>query len=144
MQKEARIFAGVACKSLHLLHCIFAAILSPCERDCSCSAGGVCGGRSCANFFHDSDESLIIHERIFQSPAQVQVEFYDYTLHVIGEVFYAAGRERGTFAESGTRLNLAIRISRIFRRVGDRWRQIHHHGSIDDPQLLSAYQQAVS
>jgi hypothetical protein len=85
-----------------------------------------------------------VHERMFQSPAQVQVEFYDYTLHVIGEVFYAVGRERGTFAESGTKLNLAIRISRIFRRVGDRWRQIDHHGSIDDPQLLSAYQQAVS
>jgi hypothetical protein len=28
-------------------------------------------------------------------------------------------------------------------RVGDRWHQIHHHGSIDNPQLLSAYQQAV-
>jgi hypothetical protein len=42
-----------------------------------------------------------------------------------------------------TKLNLAIRISRIFRRVSDRWRQMHHHGLIGDPQPLSAYQQAV-
>jgi len=84
-----------------------------------------------------------VYERIFHSPARVQVEFHDYTHHVIGDVFYAVGRERGAFAASGVTLNLAIRTSRIFRRVGGRWRQIHHHGSIDDPQLLSAYQQAV-
>jgi ketosteroid isomerase-like protein len=88
-------------------------------------------------------EIRAVYERIFHSPARVQVEFHDYTLHVIGDVFYTVGRERGTFAASGTKLNLAIRTSRIFRRVGDCWRQIHHHGSIDDPQLLSAYQQAV-
>jgi hypothetical protein len=32
---------------------------------------------------------------------------------------------------------------RAFRRAGGRWRQVHHHGSIDDPDLLGAYQQAV-
>ena len=88
-------------------------------------------------------EIRAVYERIFQSPARVQVEFHDYTLHVIGDVFYAAGRERGSFAASGATLDLAIRTSRIFRRIGGRWRQVHHHGSIDDSQLLSAYQQAV-
>ena len=84
-----------------------------------------------------------VYERIFQGKARVQVEFYDYTLDVIGDAFYAVGRERGTF-ESGTRkLDLAIRTTGIFRRLGDRWRQVHHHGSIDDPRLLAAYQQAV-
>ena len=24
-----------------------------------------------------------------------------------------------------------------------RWQQVHHHGSIDDPDLLSRYQRAV-
>ena len=88
-------------------------------------------------------EISAVYERIFHSPGQVQIEFHDYTLYVIGDVFYAVGRERGAFATSSTKVNLAIRTSRIFRRVGGRWRQIHHHGSIDDPQLLSAYQQAV-
>jgi ketosteroid isomerase-like protein len=84
-----------------------------------------------------------VYERIFKAPARVQVEFYDYTLHVIGEVFYAVGRERGSFAASGQRLDLAIRTSRVFRRLDGRWRQVHHHGSIDDPRLLGAYQAAV-
>lgn len=84
-----------------------------------------------------------VYERIFASPAQVEVEFHDYTLHVIGDVFYTVGRERGVFEASGGRLDLAIRTSRIFRRAGGRLRQVHHHGSIDDPELLSAYQRAV-
>jgi len=74
----------------------------------------------------------------------VQVEFHDYTIHVVGDVFYAVGRERGTLEDDGINLDLAIRTSRIFRRIDGRWRQVHHHGSIDDPQLLRAYQEAVS
>ena len=85
-----------------------------------------------------------VYERIFQGAGRVQVEFHDYTLHLAGDVFYAVGRERGTFERNGNRLDLAIRTSRIFRRIGDRWRQVHHHGSIDDPQLLRAYQHAVT
>ena len=85
-----------------------------------------------------------VYERVFRGTGRVQVEFHDYTLHVVGEVFYAVGRERGTFERNGIRLDLAIRTSRIFRRLDGRWRQVHHHGSIDDPQLLNAYQEAVS
>lgn len=84
-----------------------------------------------------------VYERIFTGAARVQVEFHDYTLYVIGDVFYAVGRERGTFQSDSKTLDLAIRTTRIFRRSGGRWRQVHHHGSIDHPQLLSAYQHAV-
>lgn len=84
-----------------------------------------------------------VYERIFTGTARVQVEFHDYTIHVIGEMFYAVGRERGAFAKGGKKLDLAIRTTRIFRRGGGRWRQVHHHGSIDDPSLLGAYQDAV-
>jgi ketosteroid isomerase-like protein len=84
-----------------------------------------------------------VYERIFAGSARVQVEFHDYTLHVIGDVFFAVGRERGTFETGSTKLDLAIRTTRIFRRAGGRWRQVHHHGSIDDPDLLGAYQRAV-
>jgi ketosteroid isomerase-like protein len=85
-----------------------------------------------------------VYERLFEGTSRVQVEFHDYTLHVIGDVFYAVGRERGTFEGDGTRLDLAIRTSRVFRLVDGRWRQVHHHGSIDDAELLSAYQKAVN
>lgn len=84
-----------------------------------------------------------VYERIFTGPAQVYVEYYDYTIHETAEMFYAVGRERGYFQLGSEKITLAIRTTRIFRKMGDRWRQIHHHGSIDDPQLLERYQTAV-
>jgi hypothetical protein len=74
---------------------------------------------------------------------EVHVEFHDYTLHVGESVFYAVGRERGRFVTPNGALDLRIRTARIFRRVDGRWRQVHHHGSIDDPALLERYQRAV-
>lgn len=84
-----------------------------------------------------------VYERIFSGPAKVYVEYHDYTIHQTQEMFYAVGRERGYFRQSGKELNLAIRTSRIFRKCDGRWRQVHHHGSIDDPRLLEQYQSAV-
>lgn len=89
------------------------------------------------------DAIRLVYTRIFAGPARVQVEFHDYTLHVGGELCYAVGRERGTLERDGGALALAIRTSRIFRRVDGVWRQVHHHGSIDDPTLLAAYQAMV-
>lgn len=80
---------------------------------------------------------------LFNSAAKVQVVFYDYTLHEGDMLFCAAGRERGYFEKNGTKIDLAIRTSRIYRKVGRRWCQIHHHGSIEDPDLLKRYQLAV-
>jgi hypothetical protein len=39
---------------------------------------------------------------------------------------------------------LTIRTSRYFRYVDSSWAQFHHHGSIDDPEALHAYQRAVA
>lgn len=84
-----------------------------------------------------------VYEGIFNGPAKVYVEYFDYTIHETSEMFYAVGRERGYFRLGGEEIALAIRTSRIFRRVDGRWKQAHHHGSIDDPQLLAKYQAAV-
>jgi ketosteroid isomerase-like protein len=84
-----------------------------------------------------------IYERLFQAQAAFSFEFYDYTLHQAGDVCYAVGRERGRFESGETKLDLAIRTTRVFRRTDGRWRQVHHHGSIDDPESLKEYQQAV-
>ena len=84
-----------------------------------------------------------VYENIFNGQAVVYVEYYDYTIHEYGEVFYAVGRERGYFQLGDTRVDLAIRTSRIFHRIGIHWKQTHHHGSIDDAKLLSTYQSAV-
>lgn len=38
-----------------------------------------------------------VYDRIFNGSAEVYVEFYDYTLHEAGEIFFVVGRERGQF-----------------------------------------------
>jgi ketosteroid isomerase-like protein len=96
--------------------------------------GGICRGWS---------DIRRVYERIFNGAAVVTVELHDYTMHRFGEMFYAVGREQGTLRAAGQSLELKIRTSRVFRFVGGRWRQVHHHGSIDDANLLARYQTAV-
>lgn len=85
-----------------------------------------------------------VYRKIFAGPARVYVEYYDYTIHESGEMFYTVGRERGFFRLGEREVDLAIRTSRVFMKMEGRWRQVHHHGSIDDPELLARYQEAVS
>lgn len=59
-------------------------------------------------------------------------------------MFCAVGRERGFFRLGEEEVDLAIRTNRVFVKMEKRWRQVHHHGSIDDPELLARYQKAVS
>jgi ketosteroid isomerase-like protein len=89
------------------------------------------------------DEIKLVYERLFTGPAQVYVEYYDYTIHKTKEIFYAVGRERGYFRRGSTEIVLAIRTTRIFKKTDGKWKQVHHHGSIDDPKLLAQYQSAV-
>jgi ketosteroid isomerase-like protein len=84
-----------------------------------------------------------MYEAVFKSPADVHVEFWDYTIHRAGDVFWAVGRERGTYRDGDASKNLSIRTTRIFQLINGRWRQIHHHGSIEDAKLLADYQSAV-
>lgn len=84
-----------------------------------------------------------VYQRIFEGQASVYVEFYDYSLHEAGQLFYAVGRERGIFEAGGQQVELAIRTSRIFKKLDGEWKQVHHHGSIEDPALLKSYQELV-
>ncbi len=84
-----------------------------------------------------------VYSNIFNGNAKVYVEYYDYSIHHSGEMFCAVGRERGFFQLGKKKINLAIRTSRTYRINCGRWHQIHHHGSIDNPKLLAAYQEAV-
>jgi ketosteroid isomerase-like protein len=89
------------------------------------------------------EEIQAVYERIFNGSAKVYVEFYDYTIHTMNDIFYAVGRERGTLQVGEEQVVLAIRTSRVFQRVGETWKQVHHHGSIDVPGLLKRYQSAI-
>jgi hypothetical protein len=84
-----------------------------------------------------------LYERIFASPASVEVQFYDYTIHQFGAVFLAVGRDRGISHPPHATLELTCRTSRFFVLTDGRWRQFHHHGSIDDPKMLQLYQAAI-
>jgi hypothetical protein len=90
-----------------------------------------------------ADEPHKMYEVVFKSPPDVHVEFWDYTIHRAGEVFWAVGRERGTYRDGDIIKNLSVRTTRIFQLVDGHWRQMHHHGSIDDAKLLGEYQTTV-
>lgn len=83
------------------------------------------------------------YERIFNGTAKVFVEFYDFSIHTGDDIFFAAGRERGSFKNGETEIALNIRTTRIFIKINGSWKQAHHHGSIDDPELLRTYQKTI-
>lgn len=88
-------------------------------------------------------EIQLVYERIFKGQAKVYVEYFDYTLHDTVEMFYTVGRERGYFRLGDEEITLAIRTSRIFQKIDRQWKQVHHHGSIEDPLLLDRYQSVI-
>jgi ketosteroid isomerase-like protein len=90
-----------------------------------------------------ADEPHKMYEGVFKSPADVHVVFWDYTIHRAGDVFWAVGRERGKYVDGAVVKDLNVRTTRIFQLIDGRWRQMHHHGSIEDVKLFGDYQNAV-
>ena len=90
------------------------------------------------------DEIKSVYERIFNGKAEVYVEFYDFTIIPIDGGFVAVGRERGTVAVENKVLELKIRTSRAYKLIDEEYKQVHHHGSIESPELLQKYQELVS
>lgn len=80
---------------------------------------------------------------LFAGKSTVRVELFDFSAQGGEEFFLFAGRERGTCVTPSGTVDLRIRTTRWFVRVGASWRQIHHHGSIEEPALLAAYQRAI-
>lgn len=84
-----------------------------------------------------------LYTKIFQGSAKVWVEFSDIVEYFSGNTAVFAGKEEGEFLVGNQVIPLKIRTSRFFSYMNGQWVQIHHHGSIDDPNLLSTYQKAV-
>jgi hypothetical protein len=91
----------------------------------------------------DWNQIKMVYDNIFNGKAKVYVEFYDFTIHKTDNMFLATGRERGFFKRSDGEISLNIRTSRVFIKQNGIWKQIQHHGSIDDYNLLKLYQESV-
>jgi len=81
--------------------------------------------------------------KIMDGKARVYVEYHDFKYHQFNNIFYVEGRERGSLDTGDEQLGVKIRTSRIYRLFDEGWKQVHHHGSIDDPKLLQRYKNAI-
>ena len=86
-----------------------------------------------------------LYELIFTGPVRMTVTFEDIAQYAGDRYVLFAGRETGCYRLGGRpAVPVRIRTTRYFRYdEGGRWTQVHHHGSIDDPDALRAYQGAV-
>ena len=85
-----------------------------------------------------------VYQKIVNGPAKVYVEFYEYSICESADMFVAVGREKGTLEANGQIIELSIRTSRTYQRINKDWKQIHHHGSMDNPKLLALYQNTLT
>lgn len=106
------------------------------------------------------DESVLFHElggvrygweeikelyeqTLLSSQAGVLMTLHDYRIDRFSDSFFATGLERGLLRTQKDVLEFRIRATKMFGWRGGRWRQIHHHGSIEEPELLANYQALV-
>ncbi|VAX25809.1 Alternative dihydrofolate reductase 3 [hydrothermal vent metagenome] len=89
-------------------------------------------------------EIRAVYARIFEGPTQVEIVFQDYNIISSGEMFVVTGREMGRVFRGTNKIDLKIRTSRVFQLIDGQWRQVTHHGSIDDPEMLKSYQALVA
>lgn len=83
------------------------------------------------------------YAKLFGGPARVRVTFHDFTSHGDDRAHLFVGREKGVCESPSGTLALRIRTTRWFVRKDGVWRQLHHHGSIEEPALLADYQRII-
>ena len=83
------------------------------------------------------------YSKLFSGPATVHVAFHDFTSCGGSDWHVFVGREKGVCTTPTASLALRIRTTRIFVKTTGIWRQLHHHGSIEEPALLADYQRAI-
>jgi len=81
--------------------------------------------------------------KLFGGPAIVHVTFHDFISQGGDDWHLFVGREKGTCVTSDMKMDVRFRTTRWFTRRGGAWRQLHHHGSIEEPKMLAAYQKTI-
>jgi hypothetical protein len=87
-----------------------------------------------------------LYSKIFEGPLKVWVKFSDIICYRSGDMAVFTGTETGEFINGHELIPLKFITTRVFTYANDdeRWCQLHHHGSIDDPCLLKNYRNAVN
>jgi hypothetical protein len=83
------------------------------------------------------------YSKLFEGHAKVQVTFHDFTSQGGEDWHLFVGRERGQCETLKETLDVAFRTTRWFIRTNGLWRQLHHHGSVEDPKMLADYQRLI-
>lgn len=83
------------------------------------------------------------YSKLFNGPATVHVTFHDFSSQGGSDWHLFVGREKGSCTTPDVTLELRFRTTRWFTKINGLWRQLHHHGSIEEPALLADYQRAI-
>jgi hypothetical protein len=83
------------------------------------------------------------YSRLFEGEAEVRVAFHDFSIQGGDDWHLFVGRERGVCSTERETLEVAFRTTRWFVRNNGEWRQLHHHGSVEDPKMLADYQNLI-
>ena len=67
------------------------------------------------------------------STGKIQLE--NQIIHVIGEMAYELGTERGKFDLAGQPVSLELRVTNLYRREDDGWKIIHHHTDLSPAMI---------
>lgn len=66
-------------------------------------------------------------EKVSELASDGKVELRDQLVHIIGDVGYEAGVERGRVTLAAEPVTIEHRVTNIYRREGGIWKIIHHH-----------------
>jgi hypothetical protein len=71
------------------------------------------------------------------------VTIHDFTGQGGNDWHLYGGREPGACKTPTETLDVSFRTARWFVRKNGTWRQLHHHGSVEDPKVLADYQRLI-
>lgn len=90
------------------------------------------------------DQIVDGYSKLFKGQAKVRVTSHDFTSQGADDWHLFVGREQGVCRTARKTIDVAFRTTRWFVRRDGGWRQLHHHGSVEDPKMLADYQNRSS
>ena len=69
-------------------------------------------------------------EQVAKISSEGRVKLADQIIQVAGDLGYEVGVEQGQFKLAGQSLDIAARVTNIYRREADGWKIVHHHTDV--------------